>query len=324
MRTRHLTCGFFALSLMLAALSAVAQTYPSKPVRIVVPSTPGDGADLLARYVGQKLGEILGQPFVVDNRAGAGGIIASELVARATPDGYTLIVANAGSHAINAALVPKLGYDPVKDFYPVSLFMTSPNILVVNTALPVKTVQEFIAYAKARPGKLNFASGGNGSSGHLSMEYFKGATGTELEHVPYKGASPALADVIAGQVPVMFVNLPPAMPHVKSGKLRALAVTTLARSPAVPDIPTVAESGVAGFETVAWFGMLAPAGTPREIIMKLNVEINKIAQTQEWKDRILALGGVAVGGTPEVFAQRISADIAKWKKVVSEAGVKGD
>ena len=321
---RRLPHLLFTLTLSLLSAAAMAQAWPAKPVRVIVPSSPGDGADILARTMSQKLGEALGQAFVVDNRAGAGGVVGSELVARAHADGYTLIVAHAGSHAINAALYPKLSYDPVKDFVPIALFMTAPNILVVNNALPVKTVQEFVAYAKARPGQLNYASGGNGSSAHLTMELFKGITGTRLEHVPYKGSSPAMTDIIAGQVPVMFVNLPPALPHLKSGKLRALAVTTLTRSAAVPEVPTVAESGLAGFETLAWFGMLAPAGTPRELVMRLNAEINKVAQTQEWKDKIAALGGDAVAGPPEVFARRIEGDIAKWKKVVSDAGIKGE
>lgn len=324
MHLRRLQHVSFALVFFLAAGTATGQAYPAKPVRVIVPSSPGDGADILARYMSQKLGDALGQPFIVDNRPGAGGVVGSELVARAAPDGYTLIVAHAGSHAINAALYPKLSYEPVKDFAPIALFMTAPNILVVNTALPVKSVQEFIAYAKARPGQLNYASGGNGSSAHLTMEYFKGLTGIKLEHVPYKGSTPAMTDIIAGQVPLMFVNLPPALPHVKSGKLRALGVTTLSRSGAVPDVSTIAESGLPGFETLAWFGMLAPVGTPREVVMKLNAEINKVAQTQEWKDRVATLGGDAAAGPPELFAQRIQDDIVKWKKVVTDAGIKGE
>ena len=316
------------LLFVLTALSVgvvQAQSYPAKAVRLIVPSAPGDGADLLARALGARLQEALGQPFLVENRSGAGGVIGSELVAKAAADGYTLIVAHAGSHAINAALFPKLSYDPQRDFTPVILLMTAPNVLVVNPSLPIKTVQEFVAYVKKQPGKLGYASGGNGSSAHLTMEAFKNATGTDIVHVPYKGSTPALTDIIGGQIPLMFVNLPPAVPHIKSGKLRAIAVTTVRRASALPDVPSVAESGMAGlagFETIAWFGVLGPAGLPREIVQRLNAESAKVMQTDDWKARVAVLGGDSAPGTPEVFAERIRGDIARWKKIVADAGIK--
>ena len=314
----------YALAAMffIAGSSTHAQSYPNKPVRIIVPSSPGDGADLLARAHATPLQQALGQPFIVENRAGAGGVIGSEMVAKSPADGYTLIVAHAGSHAINAALYPKLTYDPQRDFTPVMLLMTAPNVLVVNPSLPIKTVQDFITYAKKQPGKLTYGSGGNGSSAHLTMEAFKSATGIDLVHVPYKGSNPALTDIIGGQIPLMFVNLPPAVPHIKTGKIRAVAVTTARRSNALADVPTVAESGLAGFETVAWFGVLGPAGMPRDIVQRLNAEIAKVMQSADWKERIVALGGDSAPGAPEALAERIRTDVARWKKVVADAGIK--
>jgi tripartite-type tricarboxylate transporter receptor subunit TctC len=306
-----------------AAGEAAAQGYPLRPVRMIVASAPGDGADLLARPMGQRLAEVFGQPFVADNRQGAGGVIAAELGAKAPPDGHTLLVVHAGSHAINPALFPKLRYDAVKDFSPVALLMTAPNVLVVNPSIPARTTREFVDHvAKLPPMSLNFASGGPGTSAHLSMAYFMRLTGLQMNHVPFKGATGGLLGLVGGQVPVMFVNLPPAMPHVQSGRLRALALTSLSRLPTLPDLPTVAEGGWPGFETVAWFGFLAPAGTPKPLIERLNAEINRHAETPEWRGRVQAVGGEVVIGAPEVFARRISGDIAKWRKVVADAGIR--
>ena len=312
-----------ALALSLLALAAHAQ-YPAKPIHIVVPSAPGDGSDLTARLIADPLSAVLGQPVVVDNKLGAGGVVGTEFAARQPADGYTLIMANAGSHAINAALYSKLSYDPAKDFTPIALVAVSPNMMSVNPSLPVKNIAEFIAYAKARPGEINFASGGNGSSAHLSAELLKSMAGIKMNHVPYKGSTPALTDLIGGQVQVMIGNLPPMLPHVKAGKLRALAVTTSKRYSGLPDVPTIAESGLAGFETVAWFGLFAPAGTPRDIVQRLNREVNAIISRPEMRERLLGIGMEPTPGTPEEYGARQAADIAKWKKVVAESGARID
>ena len=317
----------FAARLALAALAcfaateSAAQPWPARPVRIVVPSPPGDGSDVVARAIADKLTAALGQPFVVENKPGAGGVVAAEQVAHAAPDGYTLIMGNAGSHGINAAVYTNLSYDAVAAFAPITLIAQSPNVLVANPASGIASVKDLIARAKADPGKLDYASGGQGSSAHMSMELFKYLTKTDLNHIPYKGATPALTDIIAGTVPVGFFNLPPAMGHIKSGKVRALAVTTAQRWPALPDVPTVAEAGVEGFETVAWFGLLAPAGTPRAVIDRLAGEVRKICQMPDVRARIEATGAAAVGSTPEEFGQRIHADVDKWKRVAAAARI---
>jgi tripartite-type tricarboxylate transporter receptor subunit TctC len=314
----------FAAMLLAATCAAAHAQYPNKPIHIVVPSAPGDGSDLTSRLISDKLAAALGVPVIVDNKLGAGGVVGTEFAARQPADGYTLIMANAGSHAINAALYSKLSYDPAKDFTAIALVGAAPNMMSVNPALPVKTVAEFIAYAKANPGAVNYASGGNGSSAHLSAELFKTMTGVQMNHVPYKGSTPALTDLIGGQVQVMIGNLPPMLPHVKAGKLRALAVTTAKRYPGLPDVPTVAESGLAGYETVAWFGLFAPAGTPRDIVVRLNKEVNAIIAQPEIRERLLAIGMEPMPGTPEDFAARQAGDIAKWKRVVAESGAKVD
>ncbi|MEO7761832.1 MAG: tripartite tricarboxylate transporter substrate binding protein [Casimicrobiaceae bacterium] len=314
-----------ALGAVLCGLAFVAHAqYPSKPIHIVVPSAPGDGSDLTSRLISDKLAAVLGQSVIVENKMGAGGVVGTEYAARQPPDGYTLIMANAGSHAINAALYSKLSYDPAKDFVAVALIGVAPNMMAVNPSLPVKTVAEFIAYAKANPGTINYASGGNGSSAHLSAELFKSMTGIRMNHVPYKGATPALTDLIGGQVQVMIGNLPPILPHVKSGKLRALAVTTAKRYPGLAEVPTVAESGLAGYETLAWFGLFAPAGTPKDIVIRLNREVNAIIAQPEVRERLLGIGMEPAAGTPEEFTARQAADIAKWKKVVADSGAKID
>jgi len=314
----------WTIAAVLSSSLAWGQPYPAKPIKLVAPSTPGDAPDVIARLVADKLSPALGQQVVVENRPGAGGVVGSDYVAKALPDGYTLIMGNAGSHGINAAVYTKLNYDPVRDFTPVTLIAESPNVLVANPDAPFKSVQELIAAAKARPGKIDFASGGQGSSAHMSMELFKYLTHTDLNHIPYKGATPALTDIIAGTVPVGFFNLPPAMGHIKSGKVRALAVTTSKRWSALPDVPTVAEAGVPGFETVAWFGLLAPAGTPHDVIDRLAAEVQKIVKMPDVRARIEATGAQAVGSTPAEFAKRIHDDVDKWKRVAAAAKVQID
>jgi tripartite-type tricarboxylate transporter receptor subunit TctC len=301
-----------------------APAYPSRPIRLVVPFPPGGATDILARDVAQKLTEAWGQSVVVDNRPGAGGNIGSELVAKAPPDGYTLLMGTVGTHAINASLYAKMPYDHIRDFAPVILVAGVPNVLVVNPALPVNTVAELIAYAKANPGKLNFASSGNGTSIHLSGELFKVMAGVQMTHVPYKGSAPAVADLISGQVQLMFDNLPPSLPQIKAGKLRALAVTSSTRAPALPDVPTMAEAGLPGFEASSWFGVLAPAGTPPAIVAKLNAEIARWLATPEAKERLSKQGADAAGGSPEDFVKHIAAETTKWAKVVKDSGAKVD
>ena len=307
-----------------AAVHAQSAAYPAKPVRLIVPSPPGDGSDLMARAIGDRLTQALGQPVVVDNRPGAGGRVGTEAAAKATPDGYTLIMGNAGSHGINAALYRDLPYDIERDFMPITQVMRAPNVLVVNGALPANSVAEFIALLKASPGKYSYGSGGNGSSAHFTAEMFKTMAGVDIAHVPYKGATPALTDVIAGQVVMFMGNLPPAMGHIKTGRVRALAVTTAQRSALVPDIPTMAESGLPGFETVAWFGLFAPAGTPREVVSRIRDEVAKIVQQPEIRERIATLGGEPVGNTPDAFAAIVRSDIAKWKEVAKRANITAD
>jgi len=310
--------------LALLATGAWGQAYPAKPIRLVVPFPAGGTTDILARAVGQKLTEAWGQPVVVDNRPGAGGNIGSELVAKAAPDGYTLLMGTVGTHAINASLYAKMPYDHIKDFAPVILVAGVPNVLVVNPAVPVNSVQELIAYAKANPGRLNFASSGSGTSIHLSGELFKVMAGVQMTHIPYKGSAPALQDLIGGQVQLMFDNLPSALPQIKGGKLRALAVTSATRAAALPDVPTVAEAGLPGFEASSWFGVLAPAGTPVAIIARLNAEIAKWLASPEAREKLASQGANAAGGSPEDFAKHIAAETAKWQKVVKESGAKVD
>lgn len=310
----------------LCALGAVhleAQPFPSKPVRIIVPSTPGDGSDILARSIGQKLTERWGQPVLVENRPGAGGVIGTEAAAKSPADGYTVIMGNAGSHAINQALYPKLSYDVVRDFAAITLVASAPNVFVVNPSVPAKTVAEFIALAKKEPGKYSFASGGNGSSAHLNGEMLKAFAGIEMTHVPYKGSSPAITDVIAGQVQLMIGNLPPILPFIKSGKVRALGVTTTTRFAATPDVPPISET-VSGYESLAWFGLFAPAATPKEILTKWHDDVAAVLALPEIRERVAQLGFAVVGNTPEAFAALVRGDIAKWQKVVKASGAKAD
>ena len=320
MQIRHL----LAIAIAAVATGALGQPYPSKPVKLVAPSTPGDAPDVIARLVADKLSIALGQQVVVENRPGAGGVVGSDYVAKAAPDGYTLIMGNAGSHGINAAVYSKLPYDIQRDFAPVSQVAVAPNVIVINPSLPASTVAEFIAYAKANPGKLSYASGGNGSSAHMSMELFKSMSGIDIQHVPYKGSSPALTDVVSGQVVAFIGNMPPTVPLIKAGKLRALAVTTTSRSALMPELPTIAEAGLPGFETVAWFGVLAPAGTPPDVVNKLSAEIARIAKSPEIRDKLVAMGAEPVGSTPEEFRAVIDRDIAKWKPLAQKVNIKID
>ena len=317
-------CGASLMALAALAFAQAPTAYPTKPIRLVVPFPAGGATDILAREVAKHLTDAWGQSVVVDNRPGAGGNIGSELVAKSAPDGYTLEMGTVGTHAINASLYSKMPYDHVKDFVPVILVAGVPNVLEVNPSVPVNSVQELIAYAKANPGKLNFASSGSGTSIHLSGELFKVMAGVQMTHVPYKGSAPALADLLGGQVQLMFDNLPPSLPQIKAGKLRALAVTSATRAPALPDVPTVAEAGLPGFEASSWFGVLAPAGTPPAIVAKLNAEIAKWLTSPEAKEKLASVGANIAGGTPEDFARHIQAETAKWAKVVKESGAKVD
>lgn len=309
---------------LLAALSvsATAQTYPSKPIRIIVAYTPAGTTDILARAVGQKMTESWGQTVIVDNRPGANGNIGTELAANATPDGYTLLMGTAATHGINNTLYPALKWDAVRDFAPVSLTARVPNVLVVNNSLPVKSVKELIAWGKSNTGKLNHGSPGLGSTGHLSAELFKTAAALHMTHVPYKGSAPTLADLVAGQIQVVIDNLPPYLPHVQSGKIRGLAVTTAKRSSAAPNLPTMQEAGVAGYEAGSWFGMLAPAKVPRDIVIKLSAENDRILKLPDVKERLSSQGAEPAGGKPEDFAAFIRSEQAKWRKVITQAGIK--
>lgn len=314
---------FFALAAALVCANAVAQGYPSRPMRLIVPYPPGGPLDIMARAIGQKLTEAWSQPVVVDNRAGAGGNIGADLVAKSPADGYTLLMGAVATHAINPSLYAKVPYDPVKDFAPVALVAQVPNILVVNPSVPARTVPELIELARARPGYLNFGSGSTGSTGHLAGELFNTMAGVKMVHIPYKGGAPAMADLLAGQVQLMFDNLANALPHVKAGKLRALAVTTLARSPAVPDLPTIAESGLPGFDLTTWFGIMVPAGTPPDIVTRLNTEIVRALNAKDMRERLEKMGAeVPADNTPEHFAAFIRSEAAKYAKVVRQSGAK--
>ncbi|MPZ46923.1 MAG: tripartite tricarboxylate transporter substrate binding protein [Betaproteobacteria bacterium] len=312
----------FALALSISAVATHAQTYPQRVVRFVVPGPPGGATDILARTVGQKLTEAWGQPVIVDNRTGASGIIGTEYAARAAPDGYTLLMGHSGTHAINVSLRKTLPYHPVKDFAPITLVATAPNILLVHPSLPAKSVKELIALAKGRPRDLTYASAGVGFSQHLAGELFATMAGIKMLHVPYKGSAPALTDVIAGNVLLMFPNIPASLPHIQSGRLRALGVTALERSSVVPQVPTIAESGLPGYEAIAWFGVFAPAGLASDLVARLNADIVRILTQPEVRERITRLGADPVGNTPEQFGQYVQKEITKWAKVIKDSGAK--
>jgi len=303
------------------AASANVATYPNKPIRMVVGFAPGGGPDIVARQISPTLAENLGQPVIIDNRSGAGGTIAEDIVAKAIPDGYTMLLC-ASSIAISPSLYTKLPYIATRDLAAVSLVGVSASVLVVNPALPAKSVKELIALAKAKPGQLSFASSGNGAGAHLAGELFQSMTAIDMVHVPYKGTAPGLLAVLSGEVSMIFAPSASALPHVQAGRLRALAITTAKRSPAAPEIPTVAEAGVPGYEAFPWYGVLVPARTPPEIISRMHAEIKKVVESREIKQRLAAMGVETASQTPEEFASYIKVETKKWAKVISRAGVK--
>ncbi len=312
------------IAIAAAAGAASAQGWPSKPVKWIVPFAPGGTTDILARTVGDKLSVALGQPVIIENKPGAGGGVGAEFTAKSAPDGYTIMGGTISTHAINASLYNKLPYDPVKDFAAVTLIARVPNMLVVNPSVPAKDVRELIALLKANPGKYTFASSGNGTSQHLSGELFKAMAGVEMQHIPYKGSPPALQDVMGGQVTMTFDNITTAWPLAKEGRLRALAVTTARRSPIAPDVPTLAESGLPGFEVGSWQGVFAPAGTPPDIVRRLNAEIVKIINMPDVREKLVALGAEPVGNSPEEFSALVKSEVVKWSEVVRKSGAKVD
>ncbi len=305
-------------------LPACAQGYPDKSIRLVVPYPPGGTADLLARLISQGLGEGLKQPIVVDNRGGAGGNIAAEHVARAPADGYTLLFGNVAVFSINPALYKKVPFDPIRDFAPISLVASVPQILLVHPTMPANSVKELIDHARSNPGTLNYASGGIGSATQLAVELIKTSAQVDIVHVPFKGSGPGLAALAGGQVSMMIENVPTALPFVRSGKLRALAITTAQRSPLVSNLPTLAESGFPGYDLSAWFGIQAPAGTPAPIVARLNQEIVKAVQSPQTKERLSALGADPVANTPEAFAVFIKNELGKWAAIVKQSGATAD
>ena len=322
---QHRFAAVLAAVCFLAPSAAAAQgapdPYPAKPVRIIIGLAPGGGTDIQARLFAQKLSEGFGRSFVVENRTGAGGTVAYALIAKSPPDGYTLLGATSG-YTITPSVYSKLPYDPIKDFAPISLVAQAPFLLLTHPALPVRSVKDLLALARAKPGVLDCGSAGHGSSTHMAFELFKSLSGAKITHIPYKGTGPALIDGIAGQVHMLFGNVLSTMTHVKAGRLRALAVTTARRSTVLPELPTVAEAGVPGYEDTTWFGMIAPAGTPPAIINRLNAELIKAARSAEVVERLAPDGGEPVGNSPEQFAQLINAEIERWRKVVKSAGIK--
>jgi len=313
----------FAVLALCGCSSAFAQSYPTKPIRMIVAYPPGGGTDIVGRMMAQKMSEDFAQTVVIDNRGGAAGSIGSEIAAKSVPDGYTILMGNVAPNAINVSLYAKLGYDPVRDFEPVSLVASTPNILVVHPTLAVKTVSDLIALAKAKPGTLNYPSAGLGSSSHLAGELLDSIAGVRMVHIPYKGGGPALTDLLGGQMQLMFATMPAAMPHVRSGKLRAVAVTSAKRSQAMPELPTIGET-LKGYEASTWYGVLAPARTPRPIVTKLHGEIVKILGVAETRDKLLLQGFEPVGGTPAEFGAYIKSEIEKWGKVVKAAGIRAE
>jgi len=311
-------------SLMLVAGSLHAQDYPNKPILLVVPFAPGGSSDFLSRLIGAKLTEAWKQQVVVESRPGGAGNIAMDAVQRAKPDGYTLILGHVGTLAVNPAMFAKLPYDPIKGFVPVGMIATVPTLLLVNPSVPAKNFKEFLALAKAKPGTIYYGSAGNGSSGHLAMEYLKQAANIDLTHVPYKGTGPMVTDLLGGQTQATFTGATPLIPHIKQGKLRPIAVGGTKRIAALPDVPTVAESGLPGFETSQWYGILAPAGTPDAIVKKLNTELNRILKSPEVVERMTADGSVPQGSTPEEFAKFIDSEQKRWGQVVKTANIKPD
>lgn len=317
---RAVAAGFAAVLATSMAGGAAAQTFPSKPLRLLVTYAAGGASDIVSRVISARLSESLGQQVIVDNRPGASGILASELLIRSAPDGYTLIHVNV-AHGANPALNAKLPYDTAKDFAPVSLLALLPTILVTHPSLPATSVRELIALVKAKPGQFNYASAGTGSANHLAMELFMRETGIDVAHVPYKGGAPAISDLLGGQIPMMFITIPPALPHAKAGKLRVLVVSSAKRAPTLPDVPTPAESGVPGFEFNEWQAILTTRGTPRDVVARLSAEINKVLALPEVSERMAGLGAVVVGSTPEQLTSHITAELARWPAVIRKAGM---
>jgi tripartite-type tricarboxylate transporter receptor subunit TctC len=312
-----------ALAALSVAFPALAQPWPSRPVRIVVPFAPGGTSDILARTIGARLGESLGQPVVVENRPGAGGNIAAEFVARSPADGYTLIMGTS-SLAISQSLYRKLNYDLLKDFAPIAQAVNYANLLVVHPSIGANSLAELLAIAKAKPGTLSYGSAGNGTPPHMTGELFKSYTGVNIQHVPYKSGAPAIADLIAGQIPMMFDNVPPLLPHVRSGRIKALAVTSLARIGVLPEVPSLHEMGLKDFDAVGWNGLLAPAGTPRDIVVRLNSDVVRILRMPEVRDGLTAQGADIVANTPDAFTAWIAVEVKKWAGVVRDSGAKVD
>ena len=306
-----------------ASSTSAAEDYPSRPVHVVVPYPAGGPNDIIVRMVGKRLGETLGEPIVVENRPGAGGNIGTDSVAKSAPDGYTLVSVGPGALIINP-LLGKVPYDTMRDFAPVTIMAVAPNALVAHPSFPAKSVKDLIALAKRKPGAINYASGGTGSTPHLAAALFAVMAGVQLTHVPYKGTGPATADLVGGQVQIAFLGIPTVLPHIRSGKLRALAVTGARRSPELPDVPTVAEAGVPGYELSPWYGLLAPAGTPGAVVARLAAEATKIVREPAMREQLVAQGAEPAGGTPEAFARTLRSDAALWKKVVKDAGIRAD
>ena len=313
------------LMLALAALNAASQpaAYPNKPVRLIVGAPPGGGNDIMARLIAQKLSEGLGHQVVVENRPGAGATIATDLVAKSAPDGYTLFM-TPSAHALSPSIYRKLPFDPVKDFAAIGQMATVPLVVIVNMSLPAASLRELIELARARPGSLNFGSGGSGAAQHLATEFLKSLTGIEMVHVPYKGSGQAIPDLIGGQIQLMIEPLPSALPHIRGGKVRALAVTTRQRSASLPDVPTAEEAGLSGFEVMAWYGLLAPAGTPAAVVSRLNAEMNKALAQPAMRDSLASQGAIPVSGPPQQFMDLIVAEIAKWRPIIQKAGIRAD
>ena len=319
LRARHGS----AILLLLLALPVTAQTYPARPIRFVVPFPPGAATDALARIIGQELAKGLGQPVVVDNRSGAGGTIGTDVVAKAPADGHTLLMAST-AHAINASLHARLAFDPVRDFAPVTLVAFLPNVLVAHPGVPVTGIRDLIALARSRPGQLGYASGGNGSAAHLAMELLKTSAGIDVLHVPYKGGGQAMNDVLGGQIALLFTSVYSAQPQVKAGRLRALGVASARRTPLAPDLPTIAESGVAGYEVVAWYGVMVPAGTPALVVARLHAEITRGLGSPDSTERFAGQGAELVLDGPPGFAVHVRSEVAKWAKVVRATGARVD
>ena len=314
----------FAALVLAFPTPAQAQSYPSKPIHFVVPYPAGGPLDAVARLLGRKVTESVGQPVIVENKPGAGGNIGADAVAKSPPDGYTILMGAVATHAINPTLYASIPYDPVRDFIPVTQVASTPNVLVVNASIPASNVREFIAYAKANPGKLNFGSGSTGSAGHLAGELFKSMAGVEMTHVPYKGAAPAMQDLIGGQIQLMFDNLASSLGQIRAGTVKALAVTTARRTALAPELPTIAESGLPGFDISTWFGIFVPAGTPPAIVAKLHAEFTRALAERDVRDTMLKLGAEPVGSRPEEFAAYIRGEAEKYARLIKASGAKAD